>query len=189
MLKVKIILFLSFFAVLSSCTKDDGILFRRKIDLQIDPRLPKDENGFYYFKLYSIERQNIHRISGSLRLNGRVPGSLRTNNPFNFGDRDDIPLRVNWKNNLYWYVKPGDTVFTTTKTYLNEFTGQWTQIQLPPVLAWKWEIVPTINEYCYNDANGEINIVIAPIWAMRGDTMLVTAKCENVQKSVRIILK
>lgn len=183
-----ILLLLAMF-VLSSCTKDDGIFLFRKIDLQIDARLPKDENGFYYFKLYSMTKQNLHRISGSLRLNGRVPGSRRTNDPFNFGYRDDAPLRVNWENNLYWYVKPGDTVFTTTKTYLNEFTGQWTQVQLPPVLAWKWELVPTINKYCYNDANGEINVVIAPLWSMRGDTMIVTAQCERVKKSIKIILK
>jgi hypothetical protein len=148
---------------------------QRVIEIQLDTRLPKDVNGYSYFKLYSSESQNIHRISGTIRRNGRIPDKPRE--------------KVEWKSNLYWHLKQGEPFATVTKTYINEFTGQLMVVKLPPLISNISALVPTINENTYNSADGTINTIIAPTWEMRGDTMTVVAKCGNVVKIAKIIIK
>ena len=172
---MKRLLILAFIVVFASCTKDDIFNPKENIEMSIDTRLPKDVNGYSYFKLYSSETQNIHRISGSIRINGRIP--------------DEPRVKVEWENNLYWNLKKGDTIATITKTYLNYYTGQFTVVTLPPMISNVNALVPTINKVCYNSADGSINTVIAPKWEMRGDTMTIVARCGNVVKVEKIILK
>ncbi len=148
---------------------------KRVIEIEIDTRLPKDANGYSYFTLYSSETQNIHRISGTIRRNGRIP--------------DEPREKIEWKSNLYWNIKQGDPIATVTKTYINEFTGQLTVVKLPPLISSIDALVPTINGSNYNSADGTINTVIAPTWEMRGDTMTVVARCGDVVKTTKIILK
>ena len=159
----------------ASCTKDDIIIPKENVEMSIDTRLPKDVNGYSYFKLYSSETQNIHTISGSIRINGKVPDNPR--------------VKVEWENNLYWNLKQGDTIATITKTYLNYYTGQFTIVTLPPLVSSINALVPTINKACYNSADGTINTVIAPKWEMRGDTMNVVVRYNGIVKTERIILK
>ena len=159
----------------ASCTKDDIVVPKDVIEMSIDTRLPKDVNGYSYFKLYSTETQNIHTISGSIRINGKVPDNPR--------------VKVEWENNLYWNLKQGDTIATITKTYLNYYTGQFTIVTLPPLISSINALVPTINKACYNSADGTINTVIAPKWEMRGDTMNVVVRYNGIVKTERIILK
>ena len=132
-------------------------------------------NGYSYFKLYSSETQNVHTISGSIRINGKVPDNPR--------------VKIEWENNLYWNLKQGDTIATITKTYLNYFSGQFEVVKLPPLVSNVNALVPTINKVCYNSADGTINTVIAPKWEMRGDTMTVVARYGGVLKTEKIILK
>ena len=172
---MKKFILLSFVIVFASCTKDDIFSPKENVEMSIDTRLPKDVNGYSYFKLYSSETQNIHRISGSIRINGRIP--------------DEPRVKVEWENNLYWNLKEGDTIATITKTYLNEYTGQFTIVKLPPLVSSVNALVPTINKVCYNSADGSINTMIAPKWEMRGDTMIVVVRYGNVVKSEKIILK
>ena len=168
---------------LLGCTKDgDGsweyagfLMPNPKIEMSIDSRLPKDSNGYSYFKLYSAETQNVHTISGSIRINGKVPDNPR--------------VKIEWENNLYWNLKQGDTIATITKTYLNYFSGQFEVVKLPPLVSNVNALVPTINKVCYNSADGTINTVIAPKWEMRGDTMTVVARYGGVLKTEKIILK
>ena len=61
---MKRLLILAFIVVFASCTKDDIFNPKENIEMSIDTRLPKDVNGYSYFKLYSSETQNIQRISG-----------------------------------------------------------------------------------------------------------------------------
>lgn len=159
----------------ASCTKDDIVIPKENVEMSIDTRLPKDVNGYSYFKLYSTETQNIHTISGSIRINGKVPDNPR--------------VKVEWENNLYWNLKQGDTIATITKTYLNYYTGQFTIVTLPPLVSSINALVPTINKACYNSADGSINTVIAPKWEMRGDTMNVVVRYNGIVKTERIILK
>ena len=164
---------LSFLMV--GCSKDDWFSPNKNIELNIDTRLPKDANGYSYFTMYSTETQNIHTISGSIRINGKIP--------------DEPRVKVEWENNLYWNLVKGDTITTITKTYLNYYTGQFTIVKLPPMISNVNALVPTINKVCYNSADGSINTVIAPKWEMRGDTMTIVARCGNVVKVEKIILK
>ena len=159
----------------ASCTKDDIVTPKENVEMSIDTRLPKDVNGYSYFKLYSTETQNIHTISGSIRINGKVPDNPR--------------VKVEWENNLYWNLKQGDTIATITKTYLNYYTGQFTVVTLPPLVSSVNALVPTINKVCYNSVDGSINTVIAPKWEMRGDTMTVVVRYNGLVKTEKIILK
>lgn len=159
----------------ASCTKDDIVIPKENVEMSIDTRLPKDVNGYSYFKLYSTETQNIHTISGSIRINGKVPDNPR--------------VKVEWENNLYWNLKQGDTIATITKTYLNYYTGQFTVVTLPPLVSSVNVLVPTINKVCYNSVDGSINTVIAPKWEMRGDTMTVVVRYNGLIKTEKIILK
>jgi hypothetical protein len=172
---MKRLLILAFIVVFASCTKDDIFNPKENIEMSIDTRLPKDVNGYSYFKLYSSETQNIHRISGSIRINGRIP--------------DEPRVKVEWENNLYWNLKKGDTFATITKTYLNYYTGQFTVVTLPPMISNVNALVPTINKVCYNSADGSINTMIAPKWEMRGDTMIVVVRYNQLTKTEKIILK
>ena len=159
----------------SSCSKEGFLQPNRNIEISIDTRLPKDSNGYSVFKLYSTETQNIHTISGSIRVNGKIPNEPRE--------------KIEWENNLYWNLKKGDTIIAITKTYLNYYTGQFTIVKLPPMISNVNALVPTINKVCYNSADGSINTVIAPMWNMKGDTMTIVARCGNVVKVEKIILK
>ena len=169
------ILFALIAAGLMGCNKDGFLQPKRDIEMTIDSKLPKDQNGYSVFSLYSTETQNIHTISGSIRVNGKIPNEPRE--------------KVEWENNLYWNLVKGDTITTITKTYLNYYTGQFTIVKLPPMISNVNALVPTINKVCYNSADGSINTVIAPKWEMRGDTMTIVARCGNVVKVEKIILK
>jgi hypothetical protein len=154
---------------------DSVIKPSENVELVAITNLPKDKNGFYYFQLYNQTGQNLQTLTGSIKINGRVPDNPR--------------VKVDWENNLYWHLRKGDVVATITKTYLNKFTGQFTIVQLPPLINNIDALVPTINKTCYNSVDGSINTVIAPIWEMRGDTMQVVVKYNKTTKIERIILK
>ncbi len=160
--------------LLLGCTKDDIVVPQDVIEMNIDTRLPVDGNGYSHFKLYSSTTQNIHTISGSIRLNGIIPDSPRE--------------KVEWESSHYWVLKEGDTVATITKSYLNYYTGQWTVVTLPPLVSSINSLVPTINPVCYNSEDGSINTVIAPLYNMKGDTLIITAKIRNATKITKIVL-
>jgi hypothetical protein len=154
----------------SSCSKD---VFRKNIELSIDTRLPKDQNGYSIFNLYSTQTQNIHTISGSIRVNGRIPNEPRE--------------KVEWESSHYWTLKVGDTIGTI---YRRTWRGLgWQIVDSIKVTNLKQSEVPTINSVCYNSADGTINTVIAPMWNMKGDTMTIVARSNGVVKVERIILK
>ena len=159
--------------LISSCTKDGFLETKHNVELSIDTQLPKDSNGYSVFNLYSTQTQNIHTISGSIRVNGDIPNSPRE--------------KVEWESSLYWTMKVGDTIGTI---YRRTWRGLgWQIVDSIKVVNLKTSQVPTINPACYNSADGTINTVIAPIWSMRGDTMTIVVKCSDVIKVEKIILK
>jgi hypothetical protein len=163
--------------LLGSCTFfeeetfiDDGKNIRFKFDegLNEDPRfrLPKDANGYYYMTL-TKEGQNIQRISARLLDGDKIVDTKCC------GPRQ----KVTWSSNLYWWILAGDTVANITKTYFNTFTGQLQYSNLPPLINWKDELVPTVNSSTYTDEfTGRGSTVIAPIGKMKGDTLTVYAR-------------
>jgi len=176
----KLILFIVYLGLLlcitlfSSCSKDDIPLPADVIEMNIDTRLPIDGNGYSHFTMYSQTTQNIHRISGTIKVNGAIPTEPRE--------------KIDWKSSHYWILREGDTTATITKTYLNYFTGQWMVVTLPPLVNNVTSLVPTVNPVCYNSEDGSINTIIAPLYNMKGDTLVVTAKLRNVTKIAKIVL-
>lgn len=164
---------LSIIISLSSCTKDGFLQPTRNIEMSIDTRLPKDDNGYSVFNLYSNQTQNIHTISGSIRVNGRIPNEPRE--------------KIEWESSHYWKLNVGDTIGTI---YRRTWRGLgWQIVDSIKVVNLKTSQVPTINSACYNSADGSINTVIAPMWNMKGDTMTIVARIGNVIKTEKIILK
>ena len=162
---------LSFLMV--GCSKDDWFSPNKNIELNIDTRLPKDANGYSYFTMYSTETQNIHTISGSIRVNGSIPNEPRE--------------KVEWESSHYWVLKQGETIGTI---YRRTWRGLgWQIVDSIKVVNLKAAQVPTINGVCYNSADGSINTVIAPKWEMRGDTMIVVVRYNQLTKTEKIILK
>jgi hypothetical protein len=92
---------------------------------------------------------------------------------------------------MFWWIRKGDTTANITKAYVNYFTGQFTIVNMPPLIASKDELVPTINKTSYSGTNGEINTIIAPISEMIGDTMVVKSKhsISNKILYVKIVLE
>jgi hypothetical protein len=84
----------------------------------------------------------------------------------------------------------GDEVAKITKTYINYFTGEVTYVNLPPLINWQDVLVPTINTSSYVDSNNEINTMIAPIYRMRYDTLVVVARVNerDIRQEIKIVL-
>jgi hypothetical protein len=159
--------------LLSSCTKDGFLQPKRNIEMSIDTRLPKDQNGYSVFNLYSTQTQNIHTISGSIRVNGKIPSEPRE--------------KVEWESSHYWVLKQGEDIGII---YRRTWRGLgWQIVDSIKVVNFRTSQVPTINSVCYNSADGSINTVIAPMYNMKGDTMTIVARIGNVTKVEKIILK
>jgi hypothetical protein len=170
----RLLLFCTLLFFIVGCTKDDIVIPKDVVEMNIDTRLPIDGNGYSHFRLYSQTSQNIHRISGTIKVNNEIPLEPRE--------------KVDWQSSHYWVLREGDTVATITKTYLNYYTGQWTIVTLPPLVSNINALVPTINPVCYNSEDGTINTVIAPLYNMRGDTLTITAKSNGLTKIAKIVL-
>lgn len=175
----KVILMMLYFTLLfcivllSACSKEGFLQPKRDIELSIDSRLPKDVNGYSIFTLFSNETQNIQRISGSIRVNGNIPNEPRE--------------KVEWESSHYWVLKQDEQIGTI---YRRTWRGLgWQIVDSIKVVNLKTSQVPTINPVCYNSADGSINTIIAPMWNMKGDTMTIVARCGNVTKVEKIILK
>ena len=164
---------LALILLFGSCTVDEyEPILEENIGIELDGRLPLDDNGYYHLKLNPTSNQTIHRISGKVYNN-------------------DQPIKVEWKSNLYWWLLKGDVVANITKTYINYFTGEITYVNLPPLINWKDMLVPTINPTYYSDKDNEINTVIAPIYRMRYDTLVVVARVNerDITQSIKIVLE
>jgi hypothetical protein len=165
-----LILVLIFF---SGCSKETFLQPNRNIEMSIDTRLPKDSNGYSIFNLYSTQTQNIHTISGSIRVNGKIPNEPRE--------------KVEWESSHYWVLKQGEDI---GMIYRRTWRGLgWQIVDSIKVVNLRTAKVPTINSVCYNSADGSINTVIAPMWNMKGDTMTIIARIGNITKVEKIILK
>ena len=161
----------------SACSKDDVVVPQKNYTFSIDSvltqsgikSLPIDANGFYHLKLIPNANQQPYRVTGRILVNAKEP----------------IPAEnIEWESNLYWWIRKGNTIAYISKSYINYFTGQYTIISLPPMIASKDELVPTINKASYSGTKGEINTMIAPISEMKGDTMVIKAFNYNAKKTI-----
>lgn len=146
--------------------KDIRMVFEEGLHEDPKFKLPKDGNGYYYMTL-TKEGQNLQRITMRL-LDGDKIVNTRCCGP---------RQKVTWSSNLYWWILEGDTVANISKTYFNEFTGQLQYSNLPPLINWKDELVPTVNSASYTDEfTGRTSTMIAPIGKMKGDTLTIYAR-------------
>jgi hypothetical protein len=146
---------------------DDGrnikFVFDEGLNDDTQFKLPKDGNGYYYMTL-TKSGQNLQRVSVRLLDGDKVVDSKCC------GKRQ----KIEWKSNLFWWIKKGDTVENITKTYFNPFTGVVQYVNLPPLINWKDELVTTINSTSItNEFTGRGSTVIGPIGRMKGDTMTI----------------
>jgi hypothetical protein len=168
----------------SACTKDEEYIPQKEYTFTIDSvltrdglrSLPKDQNGLYHLKINSIGTSQSHRVTGRILVNGKEPYPNE---------------KVSFESNLYWWLRRGDTTATITKSYVNYFTGQFTIVNLPPLIANKDELVPTTNTSTYSGKGGELNNIIAPIREMIGDTMVLKASHYTSKKVIytKIVLE
>lgn len=174
---MKFLKFFFLFFFILSCSNNitfidngDDITIEFLEGLNEDPnfKLSKDVNGFYRLKLDRNRNQTIQRITGRLiRNDGRPVETLS----------GGLRQKVEFSSNLYWWLLKGDTVANITYTFINPLTGELVYTNLPPLINWRDELVPTINQSSYTDDNtGVFNTVIAPIINMEGDTMKITAE-------------
>jgi hypothetical protein len=169
--------------IFSSCIDSEPTLPLLEYDVNISgvlsedgkSLLPMDENGYYRLKLIR-NNQQPHRITGTILVNNNEP---------------KISERIEWDSNLYWWLLSGDTIANITKTYINYFNGEFTTVILPPYIASKDEIVPTINKVSYSGKGGEFNTIIAPIRKMKGDTLVVKLSHteSKIFKIINIVLE
>ena len=178
-MKVKIVYIIILFPFLFSCDKEeiiidegDGITIEFLEGLNDDSQfqLSKNSDGYYEMTLNQNENQTIQRISGRLLRDGNPVWETLWSGP---GSK-----KVEFSSNLYWWLMEGDTITTNiTYTYINEFTGELTYVNLPPLVNWEDVIVPTINSSGYSDSeSGVFNTVIGPVREMKGDTMKIVVQ-------------
>jgi hypothetical protein len=168
----------------SACTKEDEYIPQKEYTFTIDSvltqnglrSLPKDQNGLYHLKITSIGTPQSHRVTGRILVNGKEPYPNE---------------KISFESNLYWWLRQGDTTATITQAYVNYFTGQFTIVNLPPLIANKDELVPTANKSTYSGKGGEINTMIAPIREMIGDTLVLKASHYTSKKEIytKIVLE
>jgi hypothetical protein len=168
----------------AACTKEDEYIPQKEYTFTIDSvltqnglrSLPKDQNGLYHLKITSIGTPQSHRVTGRILVNGKEP----------FPNE-----KILFESNLYWWLRQGDTTATITQAYVNYFTGQFTIVNLPPLIANKDELVPTTNKSSYSGTKGEINTIISPIREMIGDTLVLKASHYTSKKEIytKIVLE
>ncbi len=143
----------------------DGIILEFVDGLNDNPtyQLPKDNNGYYYLILDGYG-QTVRRITVKLSRNGDPVYSLYSG----------YSHKLEWSSNLFWWLLPGDIVANITQTYFNPYTGELQYVNLPPLVNWEEQLVPTINSTSITDeVTGISNSVIGPIQEMLGDTLMI----------------
>ena len=97
-----IILVIIFYAmVLSSCSVEEDLLEPVLPTLEIDGRLPMDDNGYYHLELNQDTNQTIHTVSGTVGNTLNLP-----------------PLKVEWDSNLDWVFQDNLVDVTNSASYV-----------------------------------------------------------------------
>ena len=173
LLKFALVLYsLMLLGTLTSCTDDPLSDLPDNYTMELDGRLDTTNEGLYKLELNSTDNsiQTIHRITGKLLNNGEEP----------------YPQLVEWESSHQWTLN--DTAYVFIRRTINVL-GDWVDVDTTYVTGFAGTIVPTINEFSYSGDGGEINTVIAPIDEMVGDTLIVKARFEDLEETIRIVLE
>jgi len=133
-----------------------------------------DSNGYYRLTLDSLSenKQTVRRITGIVLKDEMEPTPSEL---------------VEWESSHNWVTGDNNESYVVRSTI--NVLGEWVvidtiQLNIPAGL-----IVPTVNSSSYSGTNGEINTMIAPIYDMKGDTMIVTARMWTEYKTYYDTLK
>jgi hypothetical protein len=127
--------------------------------------LLKDKAGYYHLKLSESTFQTFSRITGKFLWNGKA-------NPI----PSPVECWVEFKSSHYWVLNNKSALFVVYKTYFNEFTGKLTTVELGTIKSQNNSIIPTVNSSSYpSSTDGSVNTIFAPIYPMKGDTVVITA--------------
>ena len=107
----------------------------------------------------------------------------------------ELDGRLPLDSNGYYHLE----LDSTTNQTIHTIGGSVINIYEPTKVTWGsnlfWELngelVPTINGSSYVQDGGDINTVIAPIFSMRNDTLVVHAELNewNIIQTIRIVLE
>ena len=124
------------------------------IEFELNSGLTKDGNGYYHMTLDTTNWQTLHRIEGRV---------LHNNEGVNV-------IKFAWASNFYWTI--GDTMgyiveraLTSDLVYVSYDTSY--------VTWFSGFEVPIVNGASYSREDGEVNIMMAPVKSMRGDTATI----------------
>ena len=122
--------------------------------------IERDSNGYYLLDLEptSDTKQTVRRITGRVLKDSSEPTP---------------PEVVDWESSHTWVTGTDNGYYV--RRVINAL-GQWVIVDTNYINIPSGLIVPTINPTSISGDVGEINTMIAPIYSMRGDTMIVTAK-------------
>jgi hypothetical protein len=88
-----------------SCSVEDDILVLEQPTLEIDGRLPIDNNGYYHLELNQNTNQTIHTVSGTVGNTLNLP-----------------PLKVEWESNLQWVYQDMLVDVSNSSSYVMDGT-------------------------------------------------------------------
>lgn len=97
--------------------------------------------------------------------------------------------------NGYYHIELDSTSNQTIHRIDGQLFNQqyMTKIDWNSNLSWEFngELVPTINSTSYTNKFGEVSVVIAPIYSMKGDTLIVNATVtESIEyETIKFVLK
>jgi hypothetical protein len=122
--------------------------------------IERDSNGYYLLDLEPTSdfKQTIRRITGTVLKDSSEPTP---------------PEVIDWESSHTWVTGTDNGYYV--RRVINAL-GQWVIVDTNYINIPSGLIVPTINPTSISGDVGEINTMIAPIYSMRGDTMIVTAK-------------
>ncbi len=139
------------------------------IEFVLEPRLERDDNGYFHLELSRTSLQTIHRLSGHV-------------------SQDDEPLenvKFLWESSHQWTL--GDTIGYIVQQGLSD-TYEYISYDTSYIYGFSGFEVPTINCCSYSNSDGEVNSMFAPIYAMLGDSVRISVSALNESVSFRIVL-
>ena len=125
------------------------------IVFNLNSEMSMDENGYYHVSLDTTKWQTTHRISGNV---------FRDDNPVNI-------IKFVWASSHHWLIGD-DYGYIVSSGYTDDLV--YVSYDTTYITGFNGFEVPIINGSSYSDEYGEVNIMIAPVKTMLGDTAAIS---------------